>query len=229
MTVRPIQIVASASAAERLDAAVAFLRQFPAHQPITIVAATRGAADDVARRMAIERGATIGLARYSLTQLAARVALMRLGGRGIAPATALGSEAIAARAAFDAGRDGTLSYLARVADTPGFPRALARTLGELRTAGIGADAVAAAGHAGPDLARLLIRAEEELAEAATADRAALFAAATELTPGDASLRHPLLLLDVAIASAAEQRFVQALVAECSSALATVPAHDQAAR
>jgi hypothetical protein len=78
----PSRIVESPSAAMRLDAAADFLRQFPRQQPITIVAATRGAADDLARRIARERGATFGLARFSLTQCAARIAATRLAGRG---------------------------------------------------------------------------------------------------------------------------------------------------
>ena len=128
---RPFRIVEAASAAARLEAAASFLRQFPADQPITIVGATRGAADDLARTIAVERGATIGLARFSLTQIAARVAVTRLAGEGIAAATPLGAEAIAARAAFDARTSASLTYLAGVAGMPGFPRALANTIGRI--------------------------------------------------------------------------------------------------
>src|SRR4051812_22090073 len=149
---RPFRIIESPAAGVRLDAAAAFLRAFPPHQPITIVAATRGAADDLARRIAVERGATFGLARYSLTQLAARLASARLAGRGVAPATPLGAEAVAARGAFDAASARTLDYLSAVAHTPGFPRALARTIGELRLAGVSADRVARVEPVGSDLA-----------------------------------------------------------------------------
>src|SRR5918993_1996991 len=121
------RLVESTSAAARLAAAAAFLRPFRPDQQLTIVAATRGAADDLARRMAVERGATLGISRFSLTQLAARVAATRLAGVGIAPSTALGTEAVAARVAFDATRADTLNYFRDVASTPGFPRALART------------------------------------------------------------------------------------------------------
>jgi hypothetical protein len=91
---RSFRIVQATSAAARLEAAASFLRQFPPDQPVTIVGATRGAADDLARWMAVERGAVVGLARYSLTQLAARVAVTRLAGEGIAAATTLGGQAI---------------------------------------------------------------------------------------------------------------------------------------
>src|SRR5688572_24071554 len=227
---RPVRfrIVESASAAVRLDAAAAFLRLFRPDQPLTIVAATRGAADDLARRVAIERGATLGVSRFSLTQLAARVAATRLAGAGIAPSTALGTEAVAARVAFDAARAGTLSYFSNVAGTPGFPRALARTLAEIRLTGVNASSLASAGAAGRDLARLLSEAESEFAGASTADRARLFAAAADGVRDESFLRAPLLLVDVAVETAAEEAFIAALTSTATETLATVPLHDGAA-
>ncbi len=222
------QIVVSTCAANRLEAAAAFLRSFPASQRLTVVAATRAAADDLARVIAAERGATLGTSRFSLTQLAAHVAVARLGGQGIAPATLLGAEAVAARAAFDARRAGVLSYLATVAATPGFARALSRTIADLRMAGVEPGAVAAAAHVGPDLAGLAAAAARELAGAATADRAALFAVAADALGDGVVAEAPLLLLDVTIDSAAERRFVAALVGRAPRVLATVPAHDHRA-
>src|SRR5882672_2013190 len=133
-TARPFRIFEAASAAARLEAAAAFLRQFRADEPVTIVAATRGAADDLARRIAAERGATIGLTRVSLTQLAARTAIVALAQQGKTPSSGLGAEAVAARAVFTAIREASLQYFGPVATFPGFPRALARTLQELRLA-----------------------------------------------------------------------------------------------
>jgi CRISPR/Cas system-associated exonuclease Cas4 (RecB family) len=223
---RPFRIVEAASAAARVSAAGQFLRQFPAYESITIVSATRGAADDLARAVAVARGATIGLSRFSLTQLAARVARTRLAGRGIAPSTTLGSEAVAARAAFDAARDRTLSYFSRVAGTPGFPRALSRTITDLRLAGVSADRLAGSGPAAHDLALLLNQAERELAGAATADRALLFETAASAVAEAPFLQAPLLLLDVAVESAAEEQFVVALVAAATNILATCPVADE---
>jgi CRISPR/Cas system-associated exonuclease Cas4 (RecB family) len=222
------RIIEAASAAARLGAASEFLRRFPPHQPITIVSATRGAADDLARRIAMERGATIGLSRFSLTQLAARVASTQLAGRGIAPATALGSEAVAARAAFDASRTGTLRYFDEVVDTPGFPRALARTIADLRLSGVPAERLSRTGEAGGDVAALLERVERELTEAGTADRALLFETAASAAATDPLLRAPLLLLDVAVQSSADELFVAALVAVAADVLATCPAADEGA-
>ena len=130
------RIIESSSAAIRLDAAAAFLRGFPPHHPVTIVGATRGAADDLARAVAATRLATFGLHRLSLTQLAARTAIVALARDGFAPGSWLGAEAVATRAAFEATRDAALGYVAPVATAPGFPRALAATLQELRLAGV---------------------------------------------------------------------------------------------
>ena len=71
-----------------------------------IVGASRGAADDLARRVAADAPATFGLQRLSLTQLAAKTAILTLASEGLTPSTWLGTEAVAARVAFDATRDG---------------------------------------------------------------------------------------------------------------------------
>jgi CRISPR/Cas system-associated exonuclease Cas4 (RecB family) len=228
MRLRPFSIVESSSAAVRLDRAARFLERFPPYQPITIVAATRGAADDLARRVA-SRGATIGVSRFSLTQLAARIAAAGLAGEGIAPSTSLGVEAVASRVAFDAAEDGTLDYFGLVARSPGFPKALARTLTDVRLAGITAATLTGAGRAGHDLAALVARAESGLTDASTADRAALLAAAAAGVAGAAFLRAPLLLLDLSVENAMEEAFVAALTAVATDILAIVPARDLSAR
>jgi RecB family exonuclease len=229
MQSRPFSIVESVSAAVRLDRAARFLERFPPHQPITIVAATRGAADDLARRVASSRGATIGVSRFSLTQLAARIAATRLAGEGIASSTSLGVEAVSSRVVFDAAEAGTLDYFGGVARTPGFPKALARTLTDIRLAGINATTLAGAGRAGHDLAALVGQAEAELTGASTADRAALLAAATAGVAEESFLRAPLLLMDLAIETALDATFVAALTSVATDVLALVPAHDLPAR
>jgi hypothetical protein len=220
------RIVQAASAAARLDAAAAFLRTFPADHPITIVGATRGAADDFARALAIERGATFGTVRVSLTQLAARSAVVALAEEGRTPSTSLGAEAVAARAVFTAARDASLRYFAPVAALPGFPRALARTLGELRLAGLDRTHVDSRGIlARRDLADLLGRFDESFAEVSTADRADLLRTAARLLH-ERPLRGVVLLLDVALNDSAEIDVVHAVAAGSDAVLATVPAGDR---
>src|SRR5688572_19878554 len=130
------RICVSSLAADRLAAARAVLRARVPSTHALIVVASRGAADDLARDVAAGLPATFGLQRVSLTQLAARSAIVGLATNGQTPSTWLAAEAVAARAAFDATRDRSLGYFAPVAATPGFPRALARTLQELRLADV---------------------------------------------------------------------------------------------
>ena len=151
------RLIESSSAQIRIEAARAFVGVHARGGDVLLVGASRGAVDDLARSIAARAGATIGLHRFSLTQLAARLAAPVLAGQGLAPVTYLGSEAVSARATFDAQRDAALVYFAPVARTPGFPRALARTLQELRLAGVGADRLVRLPLGGRDLSDLLER------------------------------------------------------------------------
>src|SRR5882672_9856820 len=132
-----LRVITSTSAAVRLEAARLFLERLPPSTEAVVVGATRGAADDFVRGVARRAGATFGLTRFGLTELAARAASSRLAGAHHAPATQAGAEAVAARAVFDAVTAGELEYFTPVASMPGFPKALARTIHELRLAGIG--------------------------------------------------------------------------------------------
>ena len=211
-----IHLIESPSAQLRLEQARAFVTAHAARGDVWLVGASRGAADDLARSIAMASGATVGLHRFSLAQLAARLAAPVLAAQGLAPVTYLGTEAVAARATFEAQREDALRYFAPVARTPGFPRALARTLQELRLAGVRADRLDTLPLAGADLATLLARFDQQFESASATDRATLFDAATRAigstpVPG---LPRPagLLLLDVPIDSNGEFAFVKALLA-----------------
>jgi RecB family exonuclease len=215
-----VHILQSSEASARLREAERWLAT-RAHRGALIVAASRGAADDLARAVALSLGATAGVHRFSFAQLAARFAAPVLAGRGIAPATLIGSEAVAARATFDARED--LTYFGAVAGTPGFPRALARTLQELAMASVGPGRLRELPLGGSDLARLMDGFEEQFAEASATGRAALFAAACE--GANPVSRLPLLLLDVPMESAVEFAFVRHLIRQAPEALITVPFGD----
>jgi RecB family exonuclease len=225
-----IRIVESSATGLRLDAARAFAAgHIGQASDVHVVGASRGAVDDLTRSIAATAGATIGLHRFSLTQLAARLAAPSLAANGFAPATWLGSEAVAARAAFDAQQAHALTYFAPVAKTPGFPRALARTLQELRLADVRPEALAALPLGGPDLATLLERFERQFVTATARDRATLFTTATNVVAhADAAgidLSAPLLLLDVPLDSPVEFAFVKALIDASRDVLVTVPFGD----
>jgi hypothetical protein len=225
-----LRIVESTSADLRLAAAREFVTARLDTGPAIVVSASRGAADDFVRAIAAARPATLGLHRFSVTQLAARLAAPVLAADGLAPATYLGSEAVAARAAFDARRSGDLSYFAPVADAPGFPRALARTLQELRLAQVRSSALARLPLGGADLSILLERFEEQFAAASATDRARLFDAG-RLGIAQGSLPMvglPMVLLDVPWDSRIEFDFLSALVHATPETLITVPFGDVAA-
>ena len=224
-----IRVVESASNELRLAEARAFIRSELGKGDLLLVAASRGAADDLARSIAIEAGATLGLHRFSLTQLAARLAAPILAVDRRSPATHLGSEAVAARAAFESVRNDALTYFGPVAATPGFPRALARTLQELRLAHVSSADLAGLPLGGADLSLLLDQFEREFDSASATDRATLFAAAISVVsdqrPRTSLLEIPLVLLDVPLDSTAEFDFVRALIAVAPNTLLTVPFGD----
>ena len=189
-----LRAVTSTSAAVRLEAARQFLERYPPSAEVVVVGATRGAADDFVRSISRRSGATFGLTRFGLTELAARAASSRLAATRHAPATQGGAEAVAARAAFDAVTAGELEYFTPVASMPGFPKALARTIHELRLAGVHPerlDAASTGGAAARDIGRLLARVEMELDRVSVDDRAALFRlAAAAVREGAGSLVEP---------------------------------------
>jgi hypothetical protein len=165
--------------------------------------------------------------RFSFAQLAARLAAPVLAARGIAPATRIGSEAVAARATFDAlqKRDEGLPYFGAVAGTPGFPRALARTLHDAAMAGIDPSALEALPLGGADLARLMRAFDEQFDAASAAGRAALFETAGD---GVDAVRHlPLLLFDVPLESTVEFELARRLIENAPETLITVPFGDLA--
>jgi RecB family exonuclease len=225
-----IRLVQSSSADARLRAAEEFLEGLAAATEVLVVGASRDAADDLARRVALTRHATFGLHRASLTQLAVRFAASAMARLGVAPATALGAEAVAARVGFEAVRDGALPYFAPVARLPGFARALAATVAELRLAGVEPSALDATGDAVRDMAELLRRFERQLDDGRLVDRAAVMLLAERAADTGALeplRRMPMILLDVSIGAQSERRFVDALTAVSPAVLVTVPAGDDA--
>ena len=223
-----MRIITSTSAAVRLAAARSFLGGRPPAAEIIIVGASRGAADDLARAISRDQGATFGITRFSLTGLAARAAASYPAERRRIPGTQAGAEAVAAHAVFGALEAGELGYFEPVARMPGFPKALARTLHELRLAGVRTtDHSHRMGPAQADLFRLLDRVESEMSRAGVDDRAALFhlAAAACRAGHVRAAKLPMILLDVPLDSRAEQQFASALIAGSPDVLATVPEGD----
>ena len=221
---KPITSFVSAAGAERL--AGARTRVLALEPPILVIGASRPAADEFALSIAAEKGATFGITRSSVAELVARLALPALAKRGLAPTAPLSDEAVAARAADQLRKNDALEYFAPVAHLPGFPRALSRTLNELRMAGIAPERLS--GHAAnSDLAALLESAIEERTKAGAVDYATMLETAAAALQGDPSLLadRTVVLLDIAIGSQAEADFANAVIASAASVIATVPSGD----
>jgi CRISPR/Cas system-associated exonuclease Cas4 (RecB family) len=219
--VSALRVVVSSSAEERLSRAREFVRAVTPGTRVMLVGASRGAADDLARDVAASVPATFGIQRLSLTQLAARGAMLTLASHGVAPSSWLGAEAVAARAVFDARHAASLVYFEPVASTPGFPRALARTVQELRQARVDPGSIGGLPLAGRDLADLLQRVESCFEQAAAADRADMVAVAARALR-DAPPADVVVLLDLPLDSAIDRALVDAVIAGARSTLATVP-------
>ncbi len=210
------RLVKSSSNGRLITAAAEFVL---GHSETLVIAPTHSAGEEVAHNTP----GALGVHRMTLVHLASDLARPSMAELGLAPLTSLGLEAIAARVVYAARAEKELGYFEPVAALPGFARALARTLGELRLAGIDAAALAATGAPGSDLARLLTRYEAELEERSLADLAAVLELASQAV---AEGNHfwsglPLLLLDVSLDSQAHRDLFKHLAARAPAFLAAV--------
>lgn len=227
-----IRFLESPLGRRRRQAAVDFLSSFPKATEILVVASSRDVADDLVRQHASQAGASFGVHRYGFRQLVVTVAASELASAQLTPATALGLEAVAARATFQAVEGGGISRLSEVAEAPGFARSLAVTLEELRLSGVDTATLEAPRETLAELTALANAFEKEIESARIADHSALLRLATWAwrRPHWATLRKaPILLLDLPIATRREREFVDALVRSSPSVLATIPAGDHDAR
>ena len=212
----------------RIARARAWLNTRAPADEVLIIGANLDGANELARGVAQKTGAAFGWHRMTLAQFAAVLAAPTMAERGIASIGSLGVEAIVCRAVQALGSGGALGRYACVAEGPGFSRAIASVLIELRLAGIAHEVL---GDLAPDLLRLLRAYEAELQRANLTDWAGILAIATETAaesrPGARRwVSLPMLLLDVPITRKAELAFIAALRSDAPEMLATVPAADE---
>src|SRR5437660_668475 len=105
-----IRVLVSPSSDERLAAARKFIESFPPAAERLLVGASRAAVDDFVRRLSVSAMATFGLHRFSLTQLAAKLATADFARQGLTHGSSLAAEAVAARAVFEAVERGALKH-----------------------------------------------------------------------------------------------------------------------
>ncbi len=222
------EIIISERAAGRIAAARAWLESQPSAREVLVIASVKEAADDLVRAFAVSRGAMLGVHRLTLNRLVGLLAAEELANADLAPADGLAAEAVAARAVFRLVPSGALAHFEPVLNRPGFSRALARTLIELRWNDIGAHELRALGGAGEALAATLAQFDAELADAELIDRAGMLKIATRAVLASQPPRFvglPVLLLDPSVDSALDRDFIAALAVRSPSILATIPAGD----
>lgn len=224
----PRAILCSRSNSKLLERAASFLSAHSHQSEVVIVAPTRAAANELAL-LTFPHGCQ-GIHTLTLTQLAANLAAQPMGQRSLAPVSRLGIEALAARIVHKAQHAKSLCYFSPVAQTPGFPRALAKTILELRLQGVVPEQVATTGAPGRDLALLMDLYEHELQQRSLADLPALFHLATEAA---AQSSHrltslPLLLLDVSPEFRAHENLIAAVAQKSPAVLAAAITGDATA-
>jgi CRISPR/Cas system-associated exonuclease Cas4 (RecB family) len=223
------QLVVSSSAKARLDAAQRWLKTFARDREILVLVPHAIAADQLIHALVADGGSRFGIQRFTLNRLAARLAAPGLARRQLLPCTSLSLTAVVTRAVHHVVDSGEAGRLATVATRPGFPRAIARTFDDLRAARVTWDRVCAVADAAP-IAPFLDAIEEELANSQHCDRAQVFSIAEDAIEQRATSAPgvPLLLLDLPLNDALEQRFVGAILAHSSDAFATAAEGDRAA-
>ena len=158
---------------------------------------------------------------------------MQLARRGLAPATRLGAEAVAARAAFEELEQDTLGYLEPIARLRSFGRTLASTLEDLRLGGVSPERLGVCGAVGADVDLLARRYALQLEQANLIDIPDLYrlaaAAVRGPEPTGVPLAIPVLLLDVPVRDGATLELVGALASRAVRLVATVPAGDERTR
>ncbi len=219
--------VVSADNRERLKQARIWIESLDPLSPRLVLAPSRGAADDFVRACSRKLGGMWGVHRMTLAQLASAFATDQLAALGRAPVSRLGVEALAARSVQLCLAQGALDYFRPVADMPGFSRALARTLLELRLDEAEGDALERSGPPGADLRTLLDAYQKELQERKLADLATLMRMAAHIVrEGSEAFRVPTLLLDLSPVHACQTRLLAALLETAPRSFATVLQGDE---
>jgi ATP-dependent helicase/nuclease subunit B len=219
-------VITSVASDRRISCSVDWLKARSLAEELLIVGATLNAANELARGLSQEKGASFGYYRLTLGQLASALARPALTAQRTTPLGALGAQAVANRAIHKLSEAGRLGRYVKLTDGPGFARAIANVITELRLEEIQPDALR---RVAPDLVPLLQEYEQELAEHGFVDWPGVLrtAAASAMDP---QWKHqlvdlPTLLLDVPLTTASDIALVRALGARSPQMLITVPAMD----
>jgi ATP-dependent helicase/nuclease subunit B len=221
-----LTIVTSSAAYHRIACGRDWLRARGPAEEVLIIGATLGAANEIARSVAQTKGASFGYHRLTFGQLTSALARPALTAQGMVPLGELGIQAVANRAIHKLSELGALGRYTKLTSGPGFGRAIANVIRELRLEQIEVDALA---HFAPDLCSLLQAYERELAEHGFTDWPGVLRLASSVAT-DPNFGHPLLglptlLLDVPLTTASDVALVRALSSRSPEMLVSVPTSD----
>ncbi len=221
------RIVISSSSHRRIARARAWLEARAPAEEVLIIGASLDAANSLARAVAQAKGAIFGWHRLTLAQIAVALAAPVLAALRTVPIGRLGVQAVATRVVHELAGRGALGRYSSIANGPGFARAIASVVTELRLAKLDPDALRTIA---PDLLPLVQTYESQLAEGDLTDWAGVLTFAAEGAKSN-TFAHPLvglptLLLDVSAASEAEATLIHRLCLRAPEVLATVPAADE---
>ncbi|MCA9667099.1 MAG: PD-(D/E)XK nuclease family protein [Myxococcales bacterium] len=221
-------IIVSGSAMRRREAARAWLAEQRARDPLAalgLLVADLQAASDLLHPavLAGEPPALFNVYRFTPELLARQLARRRLAAERVGVAPPLSLRALVGAVLHD--ERPRLSHFARAAETPGFARALTRTLDELRRHDVRADDLEALGAAGPELARLLRAYEAILADKGFVDLAGLMRLAAETPAPHPVLGRALLICDAPIGDPSAVALLRAVIEAGTEVSATVAAGD----
>lgn len=219
-------LLRSRSTSKLLERAAAFLSKHAIQSEILILAPTRAAAHELS--ITAFRQGCQGIHSFTLIQLAAHLTAQPMGRRALAPISRLGIEAIATRIVNAAHRAKKLKYFSPVAQTPGFPRALARTIAELRLQGVPTHELLPTGSPGQDLAHLMQLYEDELEQRSLADLPMLLSLAAEEVATNANrfAGLPMLLVDLTVESQSHEKLLATLIEKSPDVMATAITGDE---
>jgi len=223
-----VAFMTSTSGADRVEGALAWLASRRGSD-VLVVGASAEAVDGLVRRSIGLDGARVGVHRTTLEGLALRLALRPLARAGLVPLGTTALEAVAARVLASGPRAEAPGPASLRVASPGMPRALVSTLGELALEEIAPDALRPFA---PVLAGWYDGYLAALAAHGHTDRAGLLGCAAEVARAGAGhpwLGVPVLFLDVPVRHAREASLVRAVLERAPAGLVLHHPADAATR